>query len=152
MDKFSSIKSVQLTESGYLLNGSMSVPNDPRNRHCALILEWITEGNIPDPIPEPTIEQIKATLEAAIDKHIDQIAKYKRYGRAGISPSVACLGYAAYLNPYQAEAIAYGQWIASIWPVVNQIMADVESGLRPIPTEQELISELPEMIWPELGE
>jgi hypothetical protein len=116
------------------------------------VQKWIAEGNTPDPIPEPTIEQIKATLETAIDQHIDQIAKYKRYGRAGISPSVACLGYASYLNPYQAEAIAYGQWIASIWPVVNQIMADVESGTRPIPTEQELISELPEMIWPELGE
>jgi hypothetical protein len=25
-------------------------------------------------------------------------------------------------------------------------------GTRPIPTKEELISELPEMIWPELGE
>ncbi len=27
----------------------MHVPNDPANRHCAAILEWLAEGNTPTP-------------------------------------------------------------------------------------------------------
>jgi hypothetical protein len=90
----------------------------------------------------------KAELEKAIDNHIDQVAKDKGYGRDGLSPSAACLGYAAYENAYQAEAVAFGQWIASLWPVVYQVMNDVETGLRPVPTRDELIAELPVMGWP----
>ena len=42
------ITTVKLQESGYLVNGTMSVPNDPANRHCADVLQWIAEGNTPD--------------------------------------------------------------------------------------------------------
>jgi hypothetical protein len=94
------------------------------------------------------IAQVKVNMEKTIDRHIDQIAKDKGYGRVDVSPSAACLGYASYTNQYQAEAITYGEWIASIWPVVHQIMADVEAGTREIPTEQELIAAMPEMGWP----
>jgi len=90
----------------------------------------------------------KAELEAAIDNHIDKVAHEKGYGRIGLSPSAACLGYAAYENAYQAEAIAFGQWIASLWPAVFQIMGEVETGQRPVPTRDELIAELPVMEWP----
>jgi hypothetical protein len=34
---------------GYLVNGTMSVPNDPANRHCADVLAWIAAGNVPEP-------------------------------------------------------------------------------------------------------
>jgi hypothetical protein len=90
----------------------------------------------------------KAEFEKAIDNYIDKVAKDKGYGRAGVSPSVSCLGYAAYENPYQAEAVAFGQWIASLWPVVHQIVYDVETGVRPVPTLAEIFSELPMMEWP----
>jgi hypothetical protein len=89
----------------------------------------------------------KAELERAIDNHIDKVAHEKGYGRDGLSPSAACLGYAAYENAYQTEAVAFGQWLASLWPVVYQVMNDVEAGIRDIPTAEELISELPEMEW-----
>ncbi len=95
------------------------------------------------------ISQVKATLEKAIDQHIDKVAKDKGYGRVDVSPSAACLGYASYTNQYQAEAVAYGEWIASLWPVVHQIMADVQAGTRDVPTTEQLIAELPAMVWPE---
>ena len=42
------ISTVKLQESGgYLINGNMSVPNDPANRHYQELLDWINEGNTP---------------------------------------------------------------------------------------------------------
>ena len=48
--------------SGYLINGTMSVPNDPANRHCADVLAWIAEGNTP--APEFTDAEIAANTQA----------------------------------------------------------------------------------------
>ena len=31
-----------------LVDGTMSVPNDPANRHYQAILDWINEGNLPE--------------------------------------------------------------------------------------------------------
>jgi hypothetical protein len=92
-----------------------------------------------------TAEQTKAHLEASVDRHADAVAKTKGYGRVGVSPSASCIGYSGYQNEFQAEAISFGVWLASLWPVCWAIQADVEAGLRDIPTEEELIMELP--IW-----
>lgn len=42
------IETVKLQESGYLVNGNLSVPNDPLNRHYQEILDWINAGNSPE--------------------------------------------------------------------------------------------------------
>tara|TARA_B110000977_G_scaffold144419_1_gene183344 strand:- start:359 stop:742 length:384 start_codon:yes stop_codon:yes gene_type:complete len=42
------IVSCKAQESGWLVNGNMSVPNDISNGHHRLILEWIIEGNTPE--------------------------------------------------------------------------------------------------------
>ena len=42
------IETVKTQEYGYLVNGNMSVPNDPANRDYQLILDWINEGNTPE--------------------------------------------------------------------------------------------------------
>jgi hypothetical protein len=41
------IKTVKTQENSYLVNGAMSVPNDPANTDYQLILDWINEGNTP---------------------------------------------------------------------------------------------------------
>ena len=41
------ITTVKIQEYGYLVNDSMSVPNDPANSDYQLILDWINEGNTP---------------------------------------------------------------------------------------------------------
>jgi len=56
------ITSCKLQESGYLVNGNMSVPNDPANTDCAAVLEWIEEGNTP--APQFTDEEIAANAQA----------------------------------------------------------------------------------------
>jgi len=90
-----------------------------------------------------------ADLEAAVDDHIDAVATAKGYGkRYRDSATEACMKYAAFPNKYQAEAIAFGQWIVSVWDYVFQVQADVLASLRPVPTKEQLISELPVMVWP----
>ena len=56
------ITSCKLQESGYLVNGNMSVPNDPANRDCADVLAWIAEGNTP--APQYTDAEIAANAQA----------------------------------------------------------------------------------------
>jgi hypothetical protein len=41
------IETVKTKENSYLVNGTMSVPNDPANRHYQMILDWINDGNTP---------------------------------------------------------------------------------------------------------
>ena len=41
------ITTVKTQEYGYLVNGTMSVPNDPANSDYQRILDWINEGNTP---------------------------------------------------------------------------------------------------------
>jgi hypothetical protein len=41
------IKTVKTQENSYLVNGTMSVPNDPANSDYQAILDWINEGNTP---------------------------------------------------------------------------------------------------------
>ena len=59
------ITSCKLNESGWLVNGNMGVPNDPANRHCADVIQWIAEGNTP--APEYTDAEITANAQSLIN-------------------------------------------------------------------------------------
>ena len=43
-----SIQTVKVKQHDYLVNGNMSVPKSPDNRHYQEILDWINEGNTPE--------------------------------------------------------------------------------------------------------
>ena len=93
--------------------------------------------------PPPTPEQLLKAIEAAIEKHMDEVAQSKKYDNRD-----SCRLYAGYTNPFQAEAIAFGQWVAQCWVASNQAQADIANGLRTIPTPEEAVLELPLMEWP----
>ena len=60
------ITSCKLQDSGWTVNGTMGVPNDPANRDCADVLAWIAEGNTP--APQYTDAEIAANAQAEINK------------------------------------------------------------------------------------
>ena len=49
MNNVEDIQTVKIQGNGYLLNGTMSVPQANGNREYELIKQWLAEGNIPEP-------------------------------------------------------------------------------------------------------
>jgi len=50
---------------------------------------------------------------------------------------------------FAKEGRAGLKWRDSVWTLVHKIMEDVLAGKREAPTRQEIISELPDIVWPE---
>ena len=48
-----------------------------------------------------------------------------------------------------AEGIAFATWMDNCYMTGQTIMAEVQAGTRPLPTVEEFIAALPEMVWPE---
>lgn len=67
------IKSVKIQGQGYLLNGTMSVPQADGNREYELIKEWLAQGNVPE--PEFTEEELKIK---EINSQIQEAKQYLR--------------------------------------------------------------------------
>lgn len=59
------IETVKLKEDGWLVNGTMFVPNAAGNNDCADVLAWIEEGNTPT--AQFTDEEIAANTQAEIN-------------------------------------------------------------------------------------
>jgi len=57
MNNLNVIKTVKMQGNGYLLNNSLSIPNDSGNYYYKLIQDWISEGNTPE--PEFTVEELE---------------------------------------------------------------------------------------------
>lgn len=80
----------------------------------------------------------------AIQLHLDTEAQTRGYD--GI---LSACSYAAGNHPkYSAEGQACLEWREAVWDKGYEIMADVQAGTRPLPTEQEVLAELPVMVWP----
>lgn len=104
---------------------------------------WVIIDALPTD-PEPTQEEIALAMERAIDAYIDSVAQAKGY-----DSRITATLRAGYSNPWQAEGIVFGQWMDSVYTYCQQVQADALAGNRTIPTVEELISELPEIAWPE---
>ena len=60
------IETVKIQGDGWLVNDSMSVPNDAGNSDYHEVQEWISEGNTPD--PEFTDAEIAANAQREINQ------------------------------------------------------------------------------------
>jgi len=92
--------------------------------------------------PPPTPEQLLKAIEQAIEKHMDTVAQSKRYDNRD-----SCRLYAGYVNPFQTEAIAFGQWVSDCWVASNEAQALIMQGLMQIPTPEEAVASLPKHPW-----
>lgn len=83
--------------------------------------------------------QIQTQLTAAVQKVLDDEAKKLNYD--------SCLSVCSYVDTgvqkFDDEGRAFRAWRSSVWAKGYEILAQVQAGERSIPTEDELIAELP---------
>lgn len=102
-------------------------------------------------LQQPTPEEQQAALLAAftnaIQAHLDTFARTRNYD--GI------LSAATYATSTVPKFAAEGQYAVeardATWAASYVILDDVQSGRRPMPTPEEVISELPVLAWPEVA-
>jgi hypothetical protein len=92
-----------------------------------------------------TDEEIQEILVSAIQQHLDATAQTRAYD--GI---ISLCTYATSPSPkFAAEGQAGVEWRDACWAKGYEILAEYRKGLRQIPMPDELIAELPAMVWPE---
>lgn len=93
-------------------------------------------------LPEPTPEEIQQQLTNAVQHVLDSKAQELNYD--------SCLSVCSYIDTgvpkFDAEGKAFRAWRSAVWAKGYEILAQVQAGERDIPTEAELIAELPELV------
>ena len=90
--------------------------------------------------PPPTADQITAARVAAVQAHMDAAAAARGYD--DIKTAVTYADEPA-IPRFQAEGQAFRAWRSLVWAHCYQVLDDVQSGRRAIPSEADLIAELP---------
>lgn len=95
--------------------------------------------------PPPTPEQIEAQKVALVQAHMDAQARALRYDDI----ATACTYAEEPAVPkFQAEGQAFRAWRSDVWAKCYDILSEVQAGTRDIPTDAELIAELPALQLP----
>lgn len=98
------------------------------------------------PFPPPTPAEIEAAKVATVQLHMDKAARAYRYDN--ITTAITYAEEPA-VPKFQAEGQAFRAWRSLVWAKCYAILDEVNDGLRGIPTDEELISELPALVLPE---
>lgn len=126
------------------LSDNAFIPNDPSNTDYQIYLLWVAEGNTALLPYQPTQADIEAHYITVLENYFDSKAKERKYDNR-----YTCSLRAGYAGPFQAEGIAFATWMDNCNAFGYQLMETVKNGIRMLPTEEELISLLPELVWPQ---
>jgi|SRR3990167_1833048 len=88
--------------------------------------------------------ETKTTYKKILDEHLDKKANERGYKTI----HTASLRAALVNSPYHAEGVAYGTWMDECNAQSYAILAQVEAGTIPLPTEEEFIAMLPVLVLP----
>lgn len=104
--------------------------------------QWYLQGYAPQKPKELVEAEIQAQLTDAVQRVLDNKAKELIYDN--------CLSVCSYIDTgvakFDAEGKAFRAWRSAVWVKGYEILAQVQAGERGIPTEAELIAELPEFV------
>ena len=96
------------------------------------------------PVHVPTEEEIQAQLEQGIEAWMNTVVAERHYD----SIDTCIARYTDSPNPkYAQEAKAVKDWNTLVWDKCWEILAEVKANTRPIPTLEEVIAELPRLVW-----
>lgn len=81
----------------------------------------------------------------AIQNHLDETAQSRQYDSI-----LTAISYRDCSNPqYAAEGQALHAWRSAVWTYATTELEKVVAGLRPVPTVESFIAELPPVSWPD---
>ena len=139
-------KDVFLIPGGAIDEAPPIIPGGHFAKWNGVAFDILSIPTAPEPIPEPpTPGQIIAQCTGAVQQHLDTFARTRNYD--GI------LSAATYATSQVPKFKAEGQYAVeardATWAKCYEVLAAVEAGSRPIPTPDELIAELPALVWPQ---
>lgn len=105
---------------------------------------WIAAGNVPLPVEPETPQQAFIRLQAVVQRELDTWAQTRGY--EGILS--LCTYATSTHSKFQAEGQRGVEVRDACWSFGYDLLAQVEAGSAPIPTDEELIAMLPPMQWP----
>lgn len=128
-----------------------------KNDGKGIVIDYWKVPNVPQPTHDeviamdtPELERVYAISNAFllaskyIDNLLDTTAQSKQYGSA-----VACASYATSTDTqWKSEAGVFIAWRDQVFIYSITVQNEVISGERPIPTLEEFITGLPQIVWP----
>lgn len=108
--------------------------------------EWFQGWEIRDKTSDELAHDIvtaQSEFIDALEAHYDAVAQTKRYDNR-----LTCALRAGYPGPFQSEGIAFAIWMDECNAYAYEVMNQVLSGRRGMPTIEGLIAELPSIDWP----
>ena len=92
----------------------------------------------------PTEEEIQKMLTDGVQNYMDSKVQERNYDNVH-----TCVGTYLYspIEKFRKEAEAVRDWVSYVWEKCYAILAEVKAGTRPIPTLEEVIAELPVLVW-----
>jgi hypothetical protein len=110
----------------------------------AMLINVATGEVILGPEPPPDPAALLAEADRAVQAHVDGVARARQY-RDGVH----CASYATSTRAdWAAEAAAFVHWRDAVWTLANTILAEVLAEVRPVPSIDDVLAELPAIAWP----
>jgi hypothetical protein len=125
------IISVKTQPKGWVLNGSMLVPDAPGNSEREAILAWIADGNTPFPLDAPTQEQLTQQSKIVVYSLLDQTAQQHDY--RNFSEVVQFLNN----GTWKAEAESLIMWQDAVWVKAYELLKS------PVTSVDDFVTQLP---------
>ncbi|QCG95103.1 hypothetical protein E6C67_14150 [Azospirillum sp. TSA2s] len=98
-----------------------------------------------EPIPpEEIAAALKQQVADAVQRHLDATVAPRNY-----SSAAAAVSYIGDPNPrWNAEGLAVRTWRSAVWTACFSALDDVLAGRRDPLTPEQMIAELPPLVWP----
>jgi hypothetical protein len=96
---------------------------------------------VPEPTPEEQEAALQAQYTALIQSMLDKEAQKLGYDNCNSVCTYVDTGVAK----FDAEGVAFRKWRSAVWAMGYELLAEVQAGTRPIPTEKELVELLPKL-------
>lgn len=96
------------------------------------------------PVHVPTAEEIQKMLTDGVENYMNSIVQERNYDNI-----TTCIGryYNSPVDKFRLEAQAVNVWVSEVWVKCYAILDEVKTGKRAIPTLEEVIAELPVLVW-----